>query len=132
MRRALASFLACWLWAGAAHALLAEDPLPNATQERQAQQLFADMKCVVCEGQSLAASDAPFARQMRASIRHMVADGQTPAQIRHYFTARYGDAILLTPPLAPRTYLLWWAPLLLVLLGGWIVWRATHSPEKKS
>lgn len=111
-----------------AYALVLDTPLTDAAQERTAQRLFHDMKCVVCEGQSLAESDAQFAQQMRAHIRRMLADGATEHEVRTYFVTRYGERILLTPPVNRHTYLLWAAPLLLVFGGGLILWRNTrHS-----
>lgn len=123
MHRRASIIAALLLAASSAQALVVEPALPDRQQEQAAQQLFHDMKCVVCEGQSLAESDAAFAQQMRGHIRRMIAKGNTPQQVRDYFAQRYGDQILLTPPLAPRTALLWAAPLLLVLGGGVMLWR---------
>jgi len=110
-------------------ALMLEPPMADVQQEAQAQQLFHAMRCVVCEGQSLADSDATFAVQMRAEIREQLARGESPATITDYFTARYGDAILMQPPLKPHTYLLWVMPFLFVLGGIIGVYRRTrHAP----
>lgn len=113
----------------AATALMLEPPMADAQQEAQAQQLFHAMRCVVCEGQSLADSDATFAVQMRAEIREQLARGDSPAAITDYFTARYGDAILMQPPLKPNTYLLWVMPFLFVLGGiAWVYRNTRHTP----
>lgn len=117
MARARNSFAAVLLWLAAATCLAQEAPLADAAQEQQAQALFQALKCVVCEGQSLADSNALYAAQMRGHIRRMLEDGDSPAAIRDYFVERYGDAILMQPPLVPRTILLWGAPLLF-LAGG--------------
>ena len=115
-----------------AHAATLEQPLLHHDQEIMAQSLFRELRCVVCEGQSLAESDAVLAQQMRAEIRAQVANGQTQTQVLDYFRARYGDAILLNPRLTAHTVLLWLAPLLFMLLGAWVMWRsqrlrATHE-----
>lgn len=112
-----------------AFAATIEQPLPNPAQEAQARTLFHALKCVVCEGQSLAESDAALAAQMRARIRAMVAEGKSEAEILAFFRASYGDRILLTPPLQADTYLLWLAPLFLLTIGGIILWRVTRRPS---
>lgn len=115
--------LAILLVAGAAHAITIEKPLADVAQEQVAQRVIHELKCVVCEGQALADSDATFAREIRAEIRRMAAEGQSAAAIRDYFRSRYGDRILLAPPVDRMTGLLWFAPLLLALAGGIGLWR---------
>ena len=128
MRRSFL-FSAIMVWSLAAQALTLDQPLANPAQEAQAQQLFHALRCVVCEGQSLAESDAMLAVQMRARARQMLREGETQARILTYFRERYGDRIVMTPPLAPRTGLLWAAPLLLLLLGGVILWHRTNGKD---
>lgn len=128
MRLLVASLI--FLFSLAAQAMLAEMPLSDAAQEHRARQLFHAMKCVVCEGQSLADSHADFAIAMRNDIRRMVAQGDGDATIRAYFTARYGDRILMTPPLVARTALLWVGPALLLCIGGLLLWRSTRHPRE--
>ncbi|MBN8543431.1 MAG: cytochrome c-type biogenesis protein CcmH [Alphaproteobacteria bacterium] len=114
----LALMLAC-----SAHAFTPEPALSDATQEAIAQRSFHQLRCVVCDGQSLAESDATLAIQMRSEIRAMAKDGQAEKVILAYFKQRYGDSILMTPPLNPHTYALWGAPLLLLLVGLALLWR---------
>jgi cytochrome c-type biogenesis protein CcmH len=114
------------LCCGLANAATIEQPLANAAQEKTAQAIIHELKCVVCEGQSLADSDAALAKQMRAHVRKLVAEGTSRADILAFFRTRYGEQILMTPPLEPTTALLWLAPLLLLLLGGMLVWRTTR------
>lgn len=111
------------LLAAPAYAVTIEEPLPSPTQEQQAQRIIHQLKCVVCEGQALAESDAPLAIQMRAQIRHHVAQGKNEQEIIDYFVTRYGEAILLRPPLTAATLLLWLAPLMFVLVGAVVLWR---------
>ena len=115
------------LFAGNCFAAKIEQPLPDAAQEQTARTIFHELKCVVCEGQSLADSDAALAGQMRDHVRDMVRDGKTESQILDVFRSSYGDKILLTPPVEPTTYLLWLAPLLLLTIGAMIVARATRK-----
>jgi len=119
-------------WMATAHATVIDVPLPNVAQEAHARVLFHELKCVVCEGQSLADSNAMLAVEMRAHIRRMLADGKTDAVILEFFRARYGERILMTPPLKRSTVLLWFAPLLLLCVGGFLLWRATRQPAKES
>ena len=114
-----------------AHATLIDQPLPDATQEAHARDVFRELKCVVCEGQSLADSDAALAVEMRAHIRTMISEQKTDTEILDYFRDRYGEKILMTPPLDQHTFLLWIAPLLLLFVGGIFVWRATRKGDSK-
>ncbi|MFZ4125854.1 MAG: cytochrome c-type biogenesis protein [Rickettsiales bacterium] len=100
-----------------AHAFTPEPALSDAAQEAIAQRSFHQLRCVVCEGQSLAESDATLAIQMRSEIREMAKDGKSESEILAYFQQHYGDSILMTPPLNTYTYLLWSAPLLFLLVG---------------
>ena len=121
------AFFAMLFFAGASFAANIEQPLPDAAQEQTARAIFHELKCVVCEGQSLADSDATLAGQMRDHVRRLVRDGKTEPQILAEFQNAYGDKILLTPPVEPTTYLLWFAPLLLLALGAILVRRATRK-----
>ncbi len=109
-----------------AHATTIEQPLANPAQEAQARVIFHELKCVVCEGQSLAESDAALAAQMRARIRTMVADGKSESEILTFFRNAYGEHILMKPPLENNTALLWLAPLLLLIIGAIILRRVTR------
>lgn len=114
--RNMLCMLSC-LAAGAAHGFTPEPVLDDPAQERVAQAVFHALRCVVCDGQSLAESDATLATQMRSEIRRMAKDGQNATEISQFFQERYGDVILMSPPLQPTTYLLWAAPLLFLLIG---------------
>ena len=90
----------------------------STEEETRAHALFAQLRCEVCEGQSLAGSNARLAVEMRELIRQQIAAGQSDADILGYFSQRYGDSILMNPPLKSQTYLLWGAPALFVAMGG--------------
>ncbi len=109
-----------------------ERPLNDSTLEARARDLFRDLRCMVCEGQSLDESDAPLARDLRFIIRKHIQDGKSNQDILDFATARYGDSIHLRPPLQGRTLGLWIAPTIILLAGltGLIIrWRkrSTHQ-----
>lgn len=121
------TLLFCLLLSAPAFAVTLEAPLPSPAQEQQAREIFTQLKCVVCEGQALGESDAPLAREMRVKIRSMVNEGQSEPEILAYFAKRYGDAILLEPPLTFATGLLWFAPLLFLVIGGLLIYRHSRA-----
>ena len=90
--------------------------LPDARQEAQAQALMEEIRCLVCQGQSIADSDAELASDMRDLVRRRIAAGESPAAIRDWLIERYGAWITYRPPAEPLTWPLWVAPL--VLLGA--------------
>ena len=95
----------------------ADTQLPDARQERQAKALMETVRCLVCQGQSIADSDAEMAGDMRSMIRLRIQSGETPDQIREWLVARYGNWVTYEPPLEPITWPLWATPILLVLGG---------------
>ena len=98
----------------------ADTQLPDPRQERQAKALMETVRCLVCQGQSIADSDAEMAGDMRALIRQRIRAGESPEQIRAWLISRYGDWVSYAPPLEPATWPLWAAPILLVLAGAWL------------
>jgi cytochrome c-type biogenesis protein CcmH len=96
--------------------------LPDARQEAKAQDLMEEIRCLVCQGQSIADSDAELAGDMRDLVRRRIAAGQEPAGIRDWLIARYGAWISYRPPAEPVTWPLWLAPLVL-LAGGLLLAR---------
>jgi len=94
--------------------------LPDARQEARAQALMEEIRCLVCQGQSIADSDAELASDMRDLVRRRIAAGEEPSAIRAWLIERYGPWISYRPPAEPVTWPLWVAPILLLLAGGWI------------
>lgn len=90
-------------------------PLPDAVQEARARALFTDIRCVVCQHESIADSPAGIAADMRRLVRDEIAAGRTDAQVRQGLLDRYGDYVLFRPPVRAGTWLLWFGPGLLVL-----------------
>ena len=94
--------------------------LPDPAQEAQASALMQTIRCLVCQGQSVADSDAELAGDMRALIRQRIAAGESPQSVRKWLIDRYGDWISFDPPVEPATWPLWAAPAILILLGLWV------------
>jgi len=99
---------------------LADTQLPDPSQEARAKALMETLRCVVCQGQSIADSDATMAGDMRALVRTRIRAGERPSAIRQWLIDRYGSYISYDPPLEAATWPLWLAPILLLALGGWI------------
>lgn len=101
-------------------AALAYTQLRDPAQEAQARDLMATLRCVVCQGQSIADSDASMAGDMRALVRSRIAAGETPEAIRAWLVERYGDYVTYDPPFGAATWPLWLAPVALLVIGAWI------------
>lgn len=101
----------------AAHAF---EPLPfrNRAQEVRFQKLTEQLRCLVCQNESLAASQAELADQMRHIIFRQMQEGRSDAQIKQYLVDRYSDYVLYDPPLKPSTWLLWFGPAIVLVLGA--------------
>lgn len=99
----------------------ANQQLPDPRQEAQAKALMEELRCLVCQGQSIADSDAELAGDMRAMVRQRIASGEKPEQVRNWLIERYGNWVSYRPPLEPVTWPLWAAPLLLLLAGIWLL-----------
>lgn len=118
MRRVLLIAVAAVGLMAAEPAAPPDRPLADARQETRARALFADIRCVVCQHESIADSPAGIAGDMRRLVREEIAAGQSDAAIREDLVRRYGDFVLFQPPVRPGTWLLWFGPLTLLLLAG--------------
>ena len=103
--------------------VLSYTQLPDPRAEAAASALMREIRCVVCQGQSVADSDAELAGDMRAMIRRRIAAGESPAAVRKWLIARYGAWISYAPPVEPETWLLWAAPAVFLILGAAIAGR---------
>lgn len=112
--------LAGALLAAFAAAALAIDPLPfeNRAEELRFQHLVSELRCLVCQNQNLADSDAGLARDLRVEVFEQMQAGKSDAEIRDFMVQRYGDFVLYRPPMKPTTWLLWFGPAALLLAGG--------------
>jgi cytochrome c-type biogenesis protein CcmH len=95
--------------------------LPDAKQEAKAQALMQELRCLVCQGQSIADSDADLAADMRDLVRRRISAGEKPEQIRAWLIERYGDWISYRPTTEPIALPLWAAPIVLLIFGGAVV-----------
>jgi len=117
MRAAILALLFAF-FAQASFAQTRPDALVDPRLETRAVELQKELRCLVCQGQSLDESSAPLAADLRHFIRARIAAGQSNDQIKQELVARYGDVILMQPPLDPETYLLWFGPFLVLFLCG--------------
>jgi cytochrome c-type biogenesis protein CcmH len=120
MRRLLATMaLMLLLWMPTiACAIDASELLPDPQQEARARRLGQELRCLVCQNESIDASDADLARDLRRIVRERIVAGDSDQQIRDFLVARYGDFVLLKPPFEAATLLLWLGPFCLLALGG--------------
>ena len=116
LRRISAAAIAVALLAGAAAA--PGDRLADPAQEARARTLFRDVRCLVCQGESIDESDADLAHDLRQLVRGQIAAGRTDAQIRGFLVSRYGQFVLLTPRASLGNVILWAGPLLVIAAGA--------------
>ena len=113
----------CSLMASQAYALTVDTPLADTAKEAQARALFLEIRCVVCQSESLADSPAEVARDMRQTIREQVAAGVDNEAIKSMLVARYGDFILMRPPVKPSTWPLWFGPGTILAMALLFIYR---------
>jgi cytochrome c-type biogenesis protein CcmH len=109
-----AILLAC---AGSAFAVQPDEILPDPAMENRAREVSRELRCMVCQNQSIDDSDAPLARDLRLLVRERLKAGDSNSQVLDFLTARYGEFVLLRPRFTLRTALLWLLPLALLLTG---------------
>ncbi|WP_425482431.1 cytochrome c-type biogenesis protein [Cognatiluteimonas telluris] len=111
------------------------DPAPlrftNPAEEQRFHALVTELRCVMCQNQSLADSNAQIAHDLRREVLTLMRQGKSDEQIRDYLVARYGEFVLYKPRVEERTWLLWFGPALLLLVGGGVVARVVrrHAGE---
>ena len=110
------------LFAGLAGAQAIETlPFKDHAQELRFQHLTAQLRCPMCQNETLADSNAPIARDLRHEVFRLMQAGRTDEQIKQYLVARYSDYVLYDPPVNPTTWVLWFGPLLILLAGAAVV-----------
>lgn len=100
-----------------------EGRLTDPAEEARAQDLMKQLRCLVCQNESIVDSNAPLAKDLRMIVRERITAGDTDQQVLDYMTSRYGDWVLLKPPFEGGTILLWLSPLLLLMIGLFVVYR---------
>ena len=116
--RTLAAVLCLML--SLAHAI---DPMPfrNAGEERRFNALLAELRCMVCQNQSLADSDAGLARDLRNEVFQLMRDNKSDTEIREFLVSRYGDFVLYRPPVKGATLALWFGPMFVLMAGAFVL-----------
>lgn len=132
-RNTCLSLLAMLLWLPAAFAIDSAPAFADPAMQSRYDSLIRELRCVQCRSQSIADSNVFLAADLRRQVREQMAAGKSDQEILRYMTDRYGEYILYTPPVAPRTLLLWAAPVLLVLIGavvaGVVIVRKSRLPH---
>jgi cytochrome c-type biogenesis protein CcmH len=93
-------------------------PFKDRAEEQRFQNLARQLRCLVCQNESLSDSSADLAKDLRLEVFEQMRQGKSDAEIKHYLTDRYSDFVLYNPPLRAGTFLLWFGPLLVLLIGG--------------
>jgi cytochrome c-type biogenesis protein CcmH len=106
----------------AAHAVQPDEIMSDPAKELRARDLSRELRCIVCQNQSIDDSEAPLARDLRLLVRERIAAGDSDAQVLDFLVARYGEFVLLKPRLSPHTWLLWLVPPLALVGGGLALW----------
>ena len=124
MKPILACVFALALIAGssAAYAVQPDEIMSDPAKEARARDLSRELRCMVCQNQSIDDSEAPLARDLRLLVRERIAAGDSDAQVLDFLVARYGEFVLLKPRLEPHTYRLWLLPPLALAGGGVALW----------
>ena len=110
--------------ASPALAVRPDEIMQDPAQEKRASALSADLRCLVCQNQSIDDSDAPLARDLRVLVREKIAEGRSDREIMDFLVARYGEFVLLRPRLDAGTLLLWLGPFVVLALGAGGIWSA--------
>jgi len=118
--------LGCML-ATSAHAVTPDEVLDDPALEHRARAISAELRCLVCQNQSIDLSDAELAHDLRVLVRDRLKAGDSDAEVLDYVVSRYGEFVLLTPRLSLRNALLWGTPVILILVGGAFLIRSTRT-----
>lgn len=110
---ALAALLCCLSAAAQEARPLAEDPVV----EQRLVNIATELRCLVCQNESLAGSQADLAKDLRREVRDLIKEGKTDTEVKDFLVSRYGDFVLYRPQVKPQTYLLWAGPFILLLVG---------------
>ncbi len=124
------SFIILILLSNYTYSVEPEEFLKNKEQETLAREITKNIRCLVCQNQSIDDSDATLAKDLRILVRSKVKEGKSKKEIYNFLTARYGDFILLNPPLNKSTYLLWFLPIAFLLIGIYVIYKFSRLSKK--
>jgi cytochrome c-type biogenesis protein CcmH len=122
MRRLLAAASVVAALMSPARAVQPDEIMADPAKEARARELSRELRCMVCQNQSIDDSEAPLARDLRLLVRERIASGDSDAQVIDFLVARYGEFVLLKPRLERQTLLLWAVPPLVLVVGGLALW----------
>jgi cytochrome c-type biogenesis protein CcmH len=137
LKKLLASLFVAAIMSGApaAYAVQPDEIMADPAKEARARELSRELRCMVCQNQSIDDSDAPLARDLRLLVRERIAGGDSDRQVLDFLVARYGEFVLLKPRFSPHTLLLWLLPPLALAGGGlalWAFYRRRASPGSQA
>lgn len=113
-------------WTSGAVAIDTERAFDDPVLQARYENVTRELRCLVCQNETIADSNATLAGDLRREVREMIADGKTDDQIRDFMIARYGDFVLYRPRLTPMNFLLWAAPVILLLVGAFALFRVVR------
>jgi cytochrome c-type biogenesis protein CcmH len=122
MRRGLTALALAVAMASTALAVQPGEELADPAQEARARSLSREIRCLVCQNQSIDESEADLARDLRLILRERIAAGDSDAEVKEFLVQRYGDFVLLDPPVKTKTFLLWFGPAIILLLAFTAAW----------
>lgn len=114
-----------------AQAIAPHEILDDPVLEARARALSKELRCPVCQNQSLDDSEADISKDLRRLVRERLVAGDTDAQVKAFLVARYGDYVLLDPPVKQQTWILWFGPIAIVGVGGIAVWRVLRRGKRR-
>jgi len=117
---------------GTALAIDAQDAFDDPVLQERYENINRELRCLVCQNQTIADSNATLAQDLRREVRDMIAAGQTDAQIREFMIERYGDFVLYRPRMTAGNFLLWAAPVLLLLIGAIVLVRVVRRRAQET
>ncbi len=125
----VAVFLASW---GAAFAIDAQDAFDDPVLQARYEKINRELRCLVCQNQTIADSNATLAQDLRREVRDMIAAGRTDDEIREFMIERYGDFVLYRPRMTAGNFLLWAAPVLLLVVGAFVLVRVVRRRAQET
>jgi cytochrome c-type biogenesis protein CcmH len=132
VRITLVAVAAALLTATAALAIDTEQAFDDPAMNQRYRALIREVRCLVCQNETIADSNAPLAADLRREIRNLMAEGATDREITAFLVARYGDFVLFRPPVQPNTWALWGAPFILLAIGAFVFIRILRSRAGRS
>jgi cytochrome c-type biogenesis protein CcmH len=130
--KAAPALLLFWLLAAPAFAAPAPGTFADPALEARARHLQRELRCLVCQGESIDESGADLAADLRRLVRKQIAEGRSDQQIKDYLVARYGDFILMQPPLQPNTWLLWLGPFAVLATAAGVAVFTVRRARRRS